>query len=152
MIAQACYQTGSDWRSKTAAQLAAAITAPAALRETRLTSAFGEAVQRGADITELGKCYSVMNNEFVINLRDALHDGDLEQVSILVAIAAGQLSWPLATQNALNATIAAHTLTLIEQVAEGLGETAPDVDEAAVVAALTEAGFTWDGAEWGRGD
>jgi anti-sigma factor ChrR (cupin superfamily) len=76
----------------------------------------------------------------------------LEQVSILVAIAAGQLSWPLATQNALNATIAAHTLSLIEQVAAGMGETTPDVDEAAVVAALNAAGFAWDGSEWGRGD
>lgn len=152
MIASACYQTGSDWRGKSAEALAAAITAPAGLRETRLTTAFQEAVGRGADLHELGKCYSQMNNEFVVNLRDALHDGDLVQVTVLTTIAAGQLEWSAATVQALQATIAAHTISLVERVAGQVGEEPPEsIDAAVVESALGEAGFAWDGSEWGRG-
>ncbi len=151
MITTSIYRT-KDWRSKNASTLAAEITTPVALRETRLTTAFQEAVGRGASLSDLGKCYSVMNNEFVINLRDALHDGDLVQVTVLIAIATGQLEWSSATVQALQATIAAHTLSLVEMVAAELAEPGPGVVDAAVVeSALIEAGFTWDGAEWGRG-
>jgi len=150
MIAVTVYRTGNDWRTKPASTLAAEITAPVGLLETRLTTAFQEAVGRGADLHELGACYSKMNNEFVVNLRDALHDGDLVQVQVLTAIAAGQLEWSAATVQALAATIEAHTLTLIERVAAEQGQEAPAIDAAAVAAALGTAGFAWDGNEWGR--
>jgi len=123
----------NEWRQTSSADLASAITAPAALRETRLTDAFQAAVAAGASLSELGKCYSQMNNEFVVNLRDALHDGDLIQVQVLVAIAADQLSWSQTTINALNGIIASRVMRLVDVVAAELGETAPDAVTAADV-------------------
>lgn len=113
--------------------IAAAITAPAALAETRLTTAFQAAVAAGADLHELGKCYSQMNNEFVVSLRDALHDGDLTQVQVLIAIAAGQLAWSAATIAALNGVIAGRLLRLVDVVARERGEIAPETVSAAEV-------------------
>lgn len=142
----------NEWQQMSSEALAAAITAPSALAETRLTSAFQAAVAAGASLEDLGKCYSQMNNEFVVNLRDALHDGDLVQVHVLVAIAAEQLSWSAETVAALNGVIAGRLLRQVDVVARELGEIAPEtVDAAEVDAALEAAGFVWDGAEWGRG-
>ncbi len=139
----------NSYASKTAEQLATALVADAALTPVRLTTAFQEAFEAGASLNELGKVYSQMNNEFVINLRDALHQGDLVQTSILIAIAVDQLQWSQATQDAVDSVLNTYTLTLVEQVANEFGEGAPESLSAAdVTSALNAAGYTWNGSAW----
>lgn len=133
LIKISCQRTSPNWLQTSSADLATAISTASALQGTRLTEAFQAAVAAGASLSELGACYSQMNNEFVVNLRDALHDGDLTQVSVLVAIAADQLSWSQTTINALNGIIAARSLRLVDVVAAELGETAPETVTAADV-------------------
>lgn len=132
MIDTVCFRV-NNWQQTSSVDLVTAITSVTALEPTRLTDAFQAAVAAGASLGELGKCYSQMNNEFVVNLRDALHDGDLTQVSVLVTIAADQLSWSQTTIDALNGIIAARSLRLVDVVAAELGETAPETVTAADV-------------------
>jgi hypothetical protein len=139
LIKIACYRTGPDWPETTSADLATAIVQPAAIKSLRLTAAFQAAVAGGADLSELGAVYRVMTGEFITNLRDALHEGDLSQVQTLVAIAGADsvLAWSQATKDALDAVISANRLRLIDVVAAEIGEDAPEsVSAADVDAAL----------------
>ena len=149
VIGIACFRT--DYQTKTPAQLAIDIAQPVALRSLALTSAFKAAVANGASLAELGAVYRVMNNEYIANLRDALHAGDLAQTQILVAIASSDtvLNFSQATKDALQAVITANELRLVDVVATELDQPAPETVTAAdVEAAMSEAGYQWNGSWW----
>jgi hypothetical protein len=134
IIAMACYRV-PDWEKLSSDELATAIVQPAALNPLTMTGAFCAAVLAGADLGELGAAYSKMNNEYVVNLRDALHHGDFNQVQVLIQIGAAVLGWSEKSLGAIQAILAANTLRLVDVVAIEKNESAPPVVSAADIEA-----------------
>jgi hypothetical protein len=147
MIIYSVYRR-NEWKTKTAETLAAEISAPAALvKFANLTSFFGALVAAGADAADLKAAWAF--SQFIQRFEEALQAGSLGAVQALVATIPFELS--AASAQALNDLIAANTLRLIDVVAAEQGEPAPEsVSAADVTAALTEAGWAWDGESWVR--
>lgn len=154
MLTNACFRTGSNWREKDAATLAAAIVQPAALRPMSLMSLFTHAAQAGAEVSEFSAVWQY--SEFVRRVETALTDGDLTGAYALLAVCPVQFSQ--ATLMILGAVLATNTLRLVDVVAReqsqpGAVVTAPaTVTADDVTAALEAAGYVWRRDEWVRAE
>ncbi len=130
LLTVACYRTGSNYASCTSADLAAAISAPSALKPLSLLQFFTAAVSLGADPTEFRAIWQYQ--EFVRRAEESLVNGDLLAVQTLLAIC--PLSFSAKALAALNAVITANVLRLVDVVAAELQLAAPATVSATDVA------------------
>jgi hypothetical protein len=134
-----------------AAALAQAISQPVALRPMDRKSLFGAVLVAGGNPTELRQLYAY--SAYMNDIETALGDGDLVAAQGLLLLCPIDLG--PATQAAIGAVLAANTLRLVDVVAGETGEAAPvEIDADDVTAALTDAGYVWDGdnSEWVRAE
>ena len=127
-----------NWRTRSAADIATALSAPATLQPMTREQFLGLAVQSGANPKELGKLWAF--SEYMISVRDALEGGGLEGMTALIATM--PIDLPAETLAAVNAAVAATTLNA--------GGTQEAFSEEGVTAALQADGYTWSGSEWVR--
>ena len=141
-----------EWRVVPTETLAMAIVQPAALRPMSLMELFRQAAVANAVVAEFAAIWQY--SEYVRRVETALQNGDLAGASALLAVCPVQFSEK--TLDALQATLAANTLRLVdvlaaEQSLPGAPVTAPEgITDSDVTAALNEAGYTWDGEVWQR--
>ena len=141
---------GSGWRSMTGAQLAAALNAPAALTPMTLEQFFAAVVAAGGAPSELAKLWAYQ--QYVVWANDALNAGDYARTMALLATMPETLNE--ATQGAIAAVIAGVTQTAVVKfwpVDEANAPVTPVTAEH-VTTALAEAGFTWNGNQWEKGE
>lgn len=141
---------GSEWRSMTAAALAAALNAPAALTKMTLEQFFAATVAAGGDQSELAKLWPFQ--QYIVWANEGLNAGDYQRVMALLATMPETLNE--ATQGAITAVIAGATQTAVVKfwpVDEANAPVTPVTAEH-VTTALTEAGFTWNGNQWEKGE
>lgn len=141
---------GAGWRSMTAAELAAALNAPKALAKMSLEQFFAAVVAAGGAPAELAKLWAYQ--QYVVWANEALNAGDYARTMALLATMPETLNE--ATQGAITAVIAGATQTAVVKfwpVDEANAPVTPVTAEH-VTTALTEAGFTWNGNQWEKGE
>lgn len=137
---------GSGWRSMSAAQLAAALNAPAALAPMTLEQFFAAVVGAGGVPSELAKFWPYQ--QYVIWVNEALNAGDYQRVMALLATMPVALD--SATQTAVSTVMAAATLPAVAHYWPADAQDAPPVTVTAqdVSDALTAAGYVWSNGAW----
>ncbi len=141
-----------DNRSGDAATLAAEANTPASIRKMELKDLFA-AIIGAADeadrATVAGQLRPLMKEKATVDMVVAsITNGDLVGLQSILMLLAGDFTAP--TQAAINAVVAANTLTAA-QVHAGEDEEIPDpVTAEWVTATLTAAGYTWNGTAWVR--
>lgn len=141
---------GSGWRSMSAAQLAAALNAPAALTPMTLEQFFAAVVAAGGAPGELAKLWAYQ--QYVIWANEALNAGDYARTMALLATMPETLNET--TQGAITDVIAGAAQTAVVKFWPVDAENAPVTPVTAqhVTTALTEAGFTWNDNQWEKGE
>lgn len=137
---------GSGWRSMSAAQLAAALNAPAALTPMTLEQFFAAVVAQGGAPTELAKLWPFQ--QYIVWANEGLNAGDYARVMALLATIPVEMDG--ATQTAISAVVAAATLPAVAHFWPADAQDAPPVTVTAqdVSDALTAAGYVWSNGAW----
>lgn len=135
-----------EWRGMTAAELAAALNAPAALTPMSLEQFFAAVVGAGGNPSELAKLWPYQ--QYVIWANEALNAGDYTRTMALLATIPETLNET--TQAAITAVIAGATMAAVEKLWPPDSEDSPvtPVTSEHVATALTDAGFSWSGEVW----
>ena len=121
-----------DHNSKTDAELAAAIIAPAALNKMTLLEFFQQVIAAGGIQAEVAPAYT--HSEFMADLKLNLARGDLAALQVLVSLAENILTMTPVTTAAIQTVLTNNSLRLVDVVAAELGTTAPETITAQDVA------------------
>lgn len=150
----AIFRSVGNWPQLTADGIASGMNTASALRPTTLTAFFQAAVGAGADLAALDALGEKWGGRFVDRAGQALVDGDLAGMSVLLTLATGLDE---TTAGALQAATAAFTLTAGQAAWPEFDEEGnpsdPPPDEFTaewVEETLTAAGYSWNGSQWVR--
>lgn len=147
IIAIACHRSGPEWPSTSSADLSSAITEDRRLKSLSILEFFQAIIAAGGIQAELAPLYEYQ--KLIEHLERSLANGDLPAVQVCVGLAGDLESLSQATTDAIDAVIAANSLSLVDVVAEELGEDAPETVTAAdVTTTMNDAGYTWNETRW----
>ncbi len=128
-IKVACFRTGSDYASQSSADLAVAISQDVALVKMTIMPFFQQIIAAGGVQSEVAPLYKY--SEFMADLKGNLEKGDLAAVRILVSLAKNIVTFTAPTTEAITTVITVNSLSLIDVVANELGEAPPGAVSAA---------------------
>jgi len=144
----------SGWASLDAAALAGLLNTPATMRPTTLTVFFQAVVGAGGSLADIDALGAKWGGRYIDRASQALADGDLAAMSVLLALA---LDISETTAGALQAAVAGFTLTAgqanwpeFDENGDPTGDPPAEFTAQWVTDTLTAAGYSWNGSQWVR--
>lgn len=136
-----------QWTGMDAAEIANGLNTPVKLQKMTLTTYFMAAMAAGATLADIDSLGEKWGGRYIDRASQALLDGDLAGISVLLALALGVTD---ETKAALSSVVAARTLSAGAVNWDG-GEL-PSFTAEWVAGALNDIGWTWNAQteKWGK--